>query len=168
MEDRELLVQIQQACAAGMQLLPPSILCESIGTLGIKKPLTVSLNTPLSECTALLQKHRIGSLIVVNDDGRIAGIFTERDCVLKVISKVASLDTAVVADFMTPDPMRELPDATLAYALNLMSNGGFRHVPIVDQDDVPIGIISVKDVVDYLVERMLSGVLRDCQIELSD
>jgi CBS domain-containing protein len=49
-----------------------------------------------------------------------------------------------------------------------MSNGGFRHVPIVDQDDVPIGIISVKDVVDHLVERMLSGVLRECQIELSD
>ena len=78
---------------------------------------------------------------------------------------MASLDTAVVADFMTPDPMRELPDATLAYALNLMSNGGFRHAPIVDQDDVPIGIISVKDVVNCLVERMLPGVLQDCQID---
>lgn len=64
--------------------------------------------------TTLLQKHRIGSLIVMKDDGRIAGFFTERDCILKVVSKVASLDTAVAADFMTPDPMRELPDATLA------------------------------------------------------
>jgi CBS domain-containing protein len=115
--------------------------------------------------TTPLQRHRIGSLIVIKDDGRIAGIFTERDCILKVVSNVASLDKAVVADFMTPDPTRELPDATLAYALNLMSNGGFRHAPIVDQDDVSIRIISVKDVVDYLVERILSGVLRDCQID---
>jgi CBS domain-containing protein len=168
MGDRELLMHIQQACAAGAELLPPSILCESIGSIGLRKPLCVPMNASLTECVSLLQQHRIGSLIVTKDDGRIAGIFTERDCVLKVVAKVASFDTSVVADFMTPDPMRELPDATLAYALNLMSNGGFRHVPIVDQDDVPIGIISVKDVVDHLVERMLSGVLRECQIELSD
>jgi CBS domain-containing protein len=168
MEDRKLLTHIHQACAAGVELIPPAILCESIGSIGLKKPLCVSMNTSLAECIALLQRHRIGSLIVTKDDGRIAGIFTERDCVLKVVAKVASFDTAVVADFMTPDPMRELPDATLAYALNLMSNGGFRHVPIVDQDDVPIGMISVKDVVDYLVERMLSGILRECELELSD
>lgn len=168
MEDRELLMNIQRACATGAQLIPPSLLCESIGAIGLKKPLTVPKNATLTECVSLLQKHRIGSLIVTDDDGRIAGIFTERDCVLKVVSKVSSLDTAVVEDFMTPDPMRELPDATVAYALNLMSNGGFRHVPIVDQDDLPIGIISVKDVVDYLVGRMLSGILAECRIELSE
>ncbi len=168
MEDEELLSYIQRTCAMGADLIPPSILCESVGSIGIKKPLTVPMNTPLSECVSLFQKHRIGSIIITDEDGRIAGIFTERDCILKVIARVESLETALVKDFMTPDPMRELPEATLAYALNLMSNGGFRHVPIVDQDDVPIGIVSVKDVVDYLVERMLSGVLRECNIELLD
>jgi CBS domain-containing protein len=162
------LAHIQEACATGIELVPPAILCESIGVIGLKKPLTVSRNATLSECVAILQQHRIGSLIVTDDDGRIAGIFTERDCVLKVLGKVPSLDAAVVADFMTPDPMREMPDATMGFALNLMSNGGFRHVPIVDQDDIPIGMVSVKDVVDYLVERMLSSVLGECEIHLQE
>lgn len=164
MEDRELLSQIQMACATGIELIPPSILCESIGMLGLKKPLTVSPGTPLSVCVSLLQQHRIGSVIVVDDDGRVMGIFTERDCVLKVMGKVGDLDRVSVSDFMTPDPMRESPETTLAFALNLMSNGGFRHVPIVDQDDMPIGMISAKDVVDYLVSRMLSGILDECEL----
>jgi len=167
MEDRELLSKIQQLCATGVELLPPAVLCESIGAIGLKTPITVRVSTPLSECIKLLQDNRIGSLLVTSDDGRVVGIFTERDCIRKVVGKVEQLGSRVVGDFMTPDPMREHPDSTLAYALNLMSNGGFRHVPIVDQDDMPIGMVSVKDVVDYLVGRMFEGVFDELELDLS-
>ena len=167
MEDRELLNKIQQLCATGVEILPPAVLCESIGAIGLRTPITVKIGTPLSECIKLLQDNRIGSLLVTGDDGRVLGIFTERDCIRKVVGKVVALDSSVVGDFMTPDLMRELPDSALAYALNLMSNGGFRHVPIVDQDDMPIGMISVKDVVDYLVGRMFDGVLGGLELDLS-
>jgi CBS domain-containing protein len=86
------------------------------------------------------------------------GIFTERDFLLKVMGKVTDLSSRVVGEFMTKDPVREKPEASLAFALSVMSHGGFRHVPIVDQDDVPIGIVSVKDVVDHFVRRMLDGI----------
>ena len=46
-----------------------------------------------------------------------------------------------------------------------MSHGGFRHVPIVDQDDIPIGIISVKDVVDHIVKCMLEAIYKACETE---
>jgi CBS domain-containing protein len=67
---------------------------------------------------------------------------------------------------MTKDPVREHPDASLAFALSVMSHGGFRHVPIVDQDDMPIGIVSVKDVVDYFVQRMLDGIFQSVDIDV--
>jgi len=105
-----------------------------------------------------MQQRRVGSILITGPNGKVQGIFTERDCLMKVVGAVPSLEAVTVADFMTKNPFRERPEASLAFALNLMSNGGFRHVPIVDQDDIPIGIISVKDVVEHIVNRMLSAI----------
>jgi|688.fasta_scaffold30681_3 CBS domain-containing protein len=158
MEKKDLLTNIHSACAVGMNLIPPTLLCDSIGSIGLKTPLVVKPETTLAECVDVLQHHKIGSLLVVDEQGKLVGIFTERDCILKVMAKVQSLNEAVVKDYMTPHPIRERAEASIAFALNLMSHGGFRHVPIVDQDDVPIGIVSVKDVVDHIVRKMLEAI----------
>lgn len=163
MEKKDLLSNIHSACAVGVQLIPPTLLCDSIGSIGLKDPLVVRPEATLAECVEVLQRHKVGSLLVVDEQGKLVGIFTERDCILKVMGKVESLKGAVVRDFMTPNPVRERPEASIAFALNLMSHGGFRHVPIVDQDDVPIGIISVKDVVDHIVSRMLEAIYAACE-----
>lgn len=158
MAKKDLLTNIHSACAGGMQLIPPTLFCDSIGSIGLKTPIVVKPETTLAECVKVLQQYRIGSLLVVDDDGKLIGIFTERDCILKVMGKVQSLQDALVKDYMTPRPVREQAEASIAFALNLMSHGGFRHVPIVDQDDVPIGIVSVKDVVDHIVRKMLEAI----------
>lgn len=160
--DTHLLTEIQRACAIGFELLPPAVLCQSIGAIALKTPLTVPPETSVSRCVSLLQTHRVGSLIVVDERSRVVGIFTERDCIMKVCGRDIDPERSPVVHFMTPDPQREQPDTTIAFALNLMSHGGFRHVPIVDQDDIPIGILSVKDVVEYLVSCMLDGIVRSC------
>jgi CBS domain-containing protein len=166
MDQKTLLSTIHSACAQGVQLIPSDILCASIGSIGLKDPLTVSLASTLQDCLDILQKRRVGSLLIVDAHGKLVGIFTERDFVMKVMGKVGDLTTAFVKDFMTKDPVREHPDASLAFALSVMSHGGFRHVPIVDQDDVPIGIVSVKDVVDYFVQRMLDGIFDSVDIDI--
>jgi CBS domain-containing protein len=166
MEQKELLHHIQGACAMGVQLLPPEVLCESIGSIGLKDPLTVELDTPLHHAIAMMKSKRIGSLVVVNPDRTIAGIFTERDCLMKVAGRESEFENRPIKEFMTPDPFRELPDVSIAYALNIMANGGFRHVPIVDQDDLPIGIISVKDVVAHIVNRMMNGIVDSVELAL--
>jgi len=164
MEKKDLLHNIQSACVLGIELIPPTILCDSMGSLGLKEPLTVSPDTTLARCVMIMQQRHVGSLLVVDAKGRLEGIFTERDCLMKVVGKVSNLETATVSQFMTGNPIRERPEASLAFALNLMSNGGFRHVPIVDQDDVPIGIISVKDVVEHIVKKMLDAI--DAAVEI--
>jgi len=158
MEKKDLLHNIQEACVLGIELIPSTILCDSIGSLGLKDPLVVSPTTNLAECFALMQKHRVGSLLITGSDGKLEGIFTERDCLMKVVGKCNDYSHMEVQEVMTKKPIRERPEASLAFAINLMSNGGFRHIPIVDQDDVPIGIISVRDVVDHIVRRMLSAI----------
>ena len=155
MDQKTLLSTIHSACAQGVQLIPSDILCASIGSIGLKDPLTVTLEATLRECLDILQKRKVGSLLIVDSDGKLSGM-----------GKVNDLDAAFVRDFMTKDPVRELPDASLAFALSVMSHGGFRHVPIVDQDDIPIGIVSVKDVIDYFVQRMLDGIFESVDIDI--
>jgi CBS domain-containing protein len=158
MDEKTLLSTLHSASARGLQLIPPNILSTSIGSIGLKDPLTISPEASLQECLDLLQKRRVGSLLVTDRDGKLVGIFTERDMLLKVMGKVPDLTKEVVKDHMTKDPVKELPGASLAFALSVMSHGGFRHVPIVDEDNIPIGIVSVKDVVDFFVRKMLDGI----------
>ena len=158
MDQKTLMSTLHSATARGIQLIPPNILSESIGSIGLKYPLTVLPTVTLQECLDTMQKYRVGSLLVTDASHKLVGIFSERDFLLKVMGKVTDLSSHKVADFMTKDPVRERPEASLAFALSVMSHGGFRHVPIVDQDDVPIGIVSVKDVVDHFVRRMLDGI----------
>jgi CBS domain-containing protein len=154
----DLMSTIQSACTLGVNLIPPTLLCDSIGLIGLKQPTTVTESATLGHCISLMQSHRIGSLLIVDSKGVLKGIFTERDCLMKVLGKVGDVDVVTVKDFMTPNPICERPDVSLAFALNLMSNGGFRHIPIVDQDKMPIGVVSVKDVVDHIVRTMVKAI----------
>ncbi len=158
MTKQDLFRTIQSACVIGLELIPPTLLCDSIGAIGLKEPLTVTGETSLEECLELMQSKGVGSLLVVSAGGKLEGIFTERDCLMKVYGKTSFDGSSEVRDYMTSHPISERPEASLAFALNLMSNGGFRHIPIVDQEGIPIGIISVKDVVDYIVGKMLSSI----------
>jgi CBS domain-containing protein len=157
MEKKDLMHSIQTACIVGVELIPPTLLCDSIGSIGLKEPYTVSGAVTLEFCIEKMRAHSVGSLVIVGSDGKVQGIFTERDCLMKVLGKVSDLSLPI-SDFMTRHPICERPDASLAFALNLMSNGGFRHIPIVDQDNIPIGIVSIKDVVDHIVKKMLKAI----------
>ena len=95
-------------------------------------------------------QHGIGCLIV-EQQGTLAGIFTERD-VLNKISEELPLDRPV-SEFMTVSPTAIEPDDSIAYALHTMDLGGYRHLPIVDGGGKPIGIISVRDILRFLCIR---------------
>jgi CBS domain-containing protein len=157
MEKKDLMHTIQTACVIGVDLISPTLLCDSIASIGLKEPFAVNPTTPLAACIDTMRSRRIGSLLVVDQQGKVQGIFTERDCLMKVVGKVDDLSLPV-SEFMTGHPVCERPEASLAFALNLMSNGGFRHIPIVDQDNMPIGIVSIKDVVDHIVKKMLKAI----------
>lgn len=150
---------IRIACETNFGVLDSGFLCRSVSTLNPRAPLSISTDTPVASVLRALKDNKIGCVVIVDSRGAISGIFSERDCILKVIGSDKNLETTPISEFMTKDPVTESPDATLAFALNLMSHGGFRHLPLVDGDNHPIGIISVKDVVDYIVESYVSDLL---------
>lgn len=146
-------------CTQTVGCMDTSFLCQSIGLLMKESPVTLRLHTSIDEAVRLLQEHRVGCLLVVDETGKLVGIFSERDFIKKVYGKLDKLDERPVTEVMTANPMSITPEGNMAYALNLMAHGGFRHIPVVDQDDMPIGIISVRDITDVIVERMTGDIL---------
>lgn len=92
----------------------------------------------------LMAEKRIGALLVV-DDNRICGIFTERDALNKVLAGSLDPESTTLAQVMVRDPRTIRDDKPLGYALQFMVDGGFRHVPVVDANGAPLGMVSARD-----------------------
>jgi CBS domain-containing protein len=128
---------------------------EPIRRLNPRSPLTVAPDATLAEAVRIMRERHVGCVVVV-DGGRVAGILTERDLLLKL--EAADLERPVRA-LMTPNPETLHLDDPIVYCLHRMSVGDFRHVPLVDAEGRPVGIVSVKDIVHYLVSFFAGDVL---------
>jgi CBS domain-containing protein len=105
----------------------------------------------IEQVVSCMIQQRTGCVLVTGDTGQLTGIFTERDFVNRVVAQ--GLDVSQpVEKVMTPNPRTISRDASVLAAVELMGVGGYRHVPVMAEDGQPVGVLSVKDVVHYLVE----------------
>lgn len=119
----------------------------------------IDINASTNEAIDLLLANNIGAAPVV-EDGHLRGIFSERDVLNRILNKqVGNLDDIGVKEFMIANPQTAQPEDTLSTAILHMASGGYRHVPIVDAENCPIGMVSIRDVISYLVEEFLQEVL---------
>ena len=110
--------------------------------------LTVEARLPVVAVARRMVDRNVGAVLVL-EDGRLAGIMTERDLMRAVARGLR--DDAVVGESMTTDPDTVAPDDTIEHAAVLMIHGGYRHLPVVDGDDV-VGVLSIRDLVQVVVE----------------
>jgi len=123
---------------------------DTVASLAAHAPVEVDAQTSLAKAIRQMNSHNIGCVMVTDENDRLIGIFTERDVLMRVAGVVDDLTTATVGSVMTPDPVAVGSDLPIAHALHLMSVYGFRHLPLVDDDRRPTGIISFRDVVRHL------------------
>ena len=109
-----------------------------------RPPIVGRSDMSVRDACCLMAEKRIGALLIV-DDGRLAGIFTERDALNKILAARRDPDATRVADVMVRDLQTIGPEKPLAYALYLMAEGGFRHVPVVDASGTAVGMVSARD-----------------------
>ncbi len=124
----------------------------------LKPAICVAPGTSVRSAIERMNQGGVGC-VLVEDKHQLAGIFTERDVLTKVVGTLMDLDRVTVDAVMTPDPEAISPDDRVSYALNKMSVGGFRHIPLVDDDGRPVGLVSMRNVVDYMVELFRTEVL---------
>ena len=114
-------------------------------------PLTVPASTTLADTIHLMQRERRSCVLIMEND-RLAGIFTERDILMKVAAQPLDLVHTPVSASMTADPFTLPADANVAFALNKMVLEGFRHIPLVDGAGRPTAVVSMRNLIEYLGE----------------
>lgn len=119
--------------------------------------------TTVMEAACLMQKHQVGAVMVV-EDGTLIGIFTERDALFRVIAERRDARITQLDEVMTPNPRTIHPDNLLGYALRMMFEGGFRHVPVVENGG-PIGMVSSRDALGPELEDFVYEMVRREQLQ---
>ena len=115
--------------------------------------LTAAPDQTVSDASSMMQTRNVGAVLVIAD-GKLMGIFTERDAVFRVIARGLDPTTTRLADVMTVEPITLSPEKSYGHALLLMQENGFRHLPVV-QNGVPIGIISSRNAMDPEMEQFV-------------
>ena len=101
-------------------------------------------NMSVRTACCLMAENKIGAVLVV-EERRIVGIFTERDALNKILAASIDPDTTALSQVMVREPQTIRADKPLGYALHMMAEGGFRHVPVIDADGFPVGMVSARD-----------------------
>ncbi len=131
--------------------LAKNLKIESVCRLNMSGPVALSPRDSVRQAVSVMQQHRIGCVVVVQD-GKVTGIFTERDLLKRIVAAGRPL-TLSLAECMTPNPVTVRSSDPIGLALRRMTEGGYRHLPVLDEQDRPVGVLSVRRIMRYLVEH---------------
>ena len=136
-------IRISEERAAEPAWLAAAILDHPIRNLpNLRAPIQLPGSASVRQAVERMNREAVGCVLVIASDQTLIGVFTERDVLTKVVGQVVDLDAMRVEDLMTPDPECLTLDDDIAYALNKMTVGGFRHIPLVDEYGRPAGLIA--------------------------
>jgi CBS domain-containing protein len=128
-----------------------SLMEDPVSVLNSGNAVTLPATATVTEAMQTMLARNIGSLLIVAADGKLLGIFSERDLLTKVAGTVADYATQPVRQYMTPNPETIKQTDTLGFALHKMDVGGYRHLPVL-KDGQPLGMISVRDMLRHITQ----------------
>ena len=135
----------------GRNEIETSIMTESLAALMPKPPMILSPDTRVAEVIAKLCENNIGC-VLIGTPNELQGIFSERDVLLRVAHQYDTAASRPVSEFMTSEPETLEVTAPIAFALNRMAVGDYRHIPVTKKGRL-VGIVSIRDVLAFLSAR---------------
>ena len=118
-----------------------------------QNPVTLSSRTSVKKACQAMRDHNVGAILVTDSQGKLAGIFTGRDAVCRVLAEGKDFASTKLAEVMTAAPRTMAPGATAIDALHLMQDGHFRHVPVIDAGRI-VGVVSHGDFRGLELDRL--------------
>ena len=140
-------------------LLDSALLDDTIATLGPAEPICLPPSATVEEAIARMLERRQACVLVVDAEGRLTGILTERDVLTRVAGAGRDARKTPLREVMTVNPEALSASDRIAYALHCMSVAGYRTVPLVDAERRPIGVVTVSDVIRWLAQLFPEAVL---------
>ena len=124
---------------------------DSISRLDLTMPRLIESDRPVAAAVDLMREHRTGCLLITRQ-GKLVGIFTERDLLNRVLAAGLPLNVPIM-EVMTANPITVDPKASVRVAIRKMQQGEYRHLPVVNGDGRPVGVISAKRIVHYIASH---------------
>ena len=119
---------------------------------GSDELITVPASATVAEAVAVMAEREVGAVLIMNEDGLVSGIFTERDVVVRVVQTGRNPATTPISMVMTRDVTFVTPGTTIEAALSLMYVKRFRHLLVIDGPKVH-GLLSLRDLAYQLIRR---------------
>lgn len=141
------------------QAISPAVFNDTVGVLIPAEPICLREGATVREAAQRMVQARQAAVLVVDAAGTLAGIFTERDLLTRVVGRGLDPKTTTLSAVMTPDPEVLSIRDRVAYAVHCMSVAGYRTIPLVDDERRPIGIVTVSDVIRWLGDLFPTTVL---------
>jgi CBS domain-containing protein len=142
-----------------LQEIRGALFNDQISVLGPAEPVCLRESATVHEAIERMLARRQASVLVLDADGRLVGIFTERDVLTRVAGQGRDARLTTLGAVMTRDPDALRPGDRVAYAVHSMSVAGYRTVPLVDADRRPLGVVTVSDVIRWLAGLFPEAVL---------
>lgn len=126
----------------------------TVNELGdILNPKYVLETDPVSKAIDLMKENHIGSCLVIDENVKLKGIFTERDVLNKVVNHDESL-TQEIRHYMTQNPQTIQANDSVVIALSMMTHGKFRNLPVVNMEGRAVGAISISDIMLFFTNHL--------------
>ncbi|MGD8515124.1 MAG: CBS domain-containing protein [Granulosicoccaceae bacterium] len=129
----------------------------SAGEYCNREVIVVDKAESVREAIRLMRSNHVGDVVVVEQQGNLTvplGILTDRDIVIEILAEEVALDTVTIGDVMSYELVTVGEDTMLMDAIKLMRSKGVRRLPVVDQQGGLVGLLTVDDVLDLIVEQM--------------
>jgi CBS domain-containing protein len=142
-----------------LQEIRGALFDDTVAMLSPAEPVCLRETATVQEAIERMLARRQAGVLVVDAEGRLRGIFTERDVLTRVAGQGRDARQTAVGDVMTRDPEALGPGDRVAYAVHSMSVSGYRTVPLVDAEGRPVGVVTVSDVIRWLAGLFPEAVL---------
>lgn len=129
------------------------ILDHTVGEIETSQPKYVHPSETVKKAITLMRDNKIGACLVIDESIKLLGIITERDILNYIVGDEDAL-SARVDKYMTKNPQTIKANESAVVALQMMSNGNFRNLPVVNMEDKPCGILSASDLMKFFAQHL--------------
>jgi CBS domain-containing protein len=149
------LTYLDQPQVAAGSAVERALMEQPVRVLEPAELVCVSPETPLRDVIQTMIDKKVGC-VLVTDGPELVGIFTERDLLMNIAGREQELGNDQVREWMTPNPQTIEEDDSVAFAIQEMDTGGYRHLPVL-RAGRPVSVVSVRDVVRFLAQQLATA-----------
>ena len=159
MEAREYHDAYSESLEADFRELESALLSDTVKILAPSEPIKCAVDTTVHAAILQMAEKRRAAVVIVDGEGRLLGIFTERDLLRRVAVPGRDPRQTRLGEVMTPNPETLAPTDLIAYAISRLHQASYRTIPLIDAAGRPIGIMTVNDIVQWLAELFPEAIL---------